>query len=227
LALSKGDRLQLKANGEAVNGRKIANGELVTIKEIRPDGRIALEDGRVLEKSYRQFVWGYAVTSYAAQGKAVDYVLFSDSATQAATNDQQWYVTISRGRKGVKIFTADKIQLRQNVTRAGDRPLALDIAKPKEGYARKLADAWGRSIKYVLNVQHAQRQAAQRRSERMRQGETARQSETIQESESLTVQLAQAQKKSELVRQSQTIRRTQSIVHRQQRGPRYGGGIGV
>jgi ATP-dependent exoDNAse (exonuclease V) alpha subunit len=94
-----------------------------------PDGRIALDDGRVLPKHYRQFVRGYAVTSYAAQGKTVDYVLFSDSAVKAATNQNQWYVTISRGRKGVKIFTADKIQLRENVARSGDRTLALDMAR--------------------------------------------------------------------------------------------------
>ena len=92
------------------------------------DGRIALNDGRMLPKNYRQFVRGYAVTSYAAQGKTVDYVLFSDSAVKAATNEQQWYVTISRGRKGVKIFTADKIQLRQNIAHSGHRTLALDMA---------------------------------------------------------------------------------------------------
>ena len=129
LALSSGDRLQLKANDKSQDGCKLANGELVTVKEIHNDGRIALDDGRVLPKRYRQFVRGYAVTSYAAQGKNVDYVLFSDSAVKAATNQQQWYVTISRGRKGVKIFTADKIQLRENVARSGDRTLALDIAQ--------------------------------------------------------------------------------------------------
>jgi hypothetical protein len=96
----------------------------VTVKQIHADGRIALNDGRVLPKNYRQFVRGYAVTSYAAQGKTVDYVLFSDSAVKAATNEQQWYVTISRGRKGVKIFTADKIQLRQNIAHSGHRTLA-------------------------------------------------------------------------------------------------------
>ena len=75
---------------------------------------------------FRQFVRGYAVTSYASQGKSVDHVLFSDSAVKAATNQQQWYVTISRG-KGVQIFTADKEQLRENITRSGDRPLAMDL----------------------------------------------------------------------------------------------------
>jgi conjugative relaxase-like TrwC/TraI family protein len=131
LALSAGDKLQLKANGRAADGRKLANGELVTVKEARPDGRIVLTDGRVLGENFRQFVHGYAVTSYASQGKSVDYVLFSDSAVKAATNNQQWYVTISRGKKGIHIFTGDKEQLRENITRSGDRPLALDAVANK------------------------------------------------------------------------------------------------
>jgi len=97
-----------------------------------------LKDGRTLEKDYRQFVRGYAVTSYASQGKTVDYVLFSDSAVKAATNRQQWYVTISRGRKGIKIFTSDPQQLRENVARSGDRELALDL-KTRKSARRQLA----------------------------------------------------------------------------------------
>ena len=49
-----------------------------------------------------------AVTSYGSQGKTVDYALFSDSAIKIAANDQQWYVPISRGRRGIRIFTPDK-----------------------------------------------------------------------------------------------------------------------
>jgi ATP-dependent exoDNAse (exonuclease V) alpha subunit len=126
MALSVGDKLQLKANGRSVENKKLANGELVTVKSIQADGRIGLTDGRTLNQNFRQFVRGYAVTSYASQGKSVDYVLFSDSAVKAATNHQQWYVTISRGKKGINIFTTDKEELRENITRSGDRPLALD-----------------------------------------------------------------------------------------------------
>jgi conjugative relaxase-like TrwC/TraI family protein len=165
LALSGGDRLQLKANGQAKDGRKLANGELVTVKDVHSDGRIALSDGRMLEKDYRQFVRGYAVTSYAAQGKTVDYVLFSDSAVKAATNAQQWYVTISRGRKGVRIFTADKFQLRENIARSEDRTLALDIAKPKKNLIQRLAVLWRRGLAFALNAQHSERVAIQRRAE--------------------------------------------------------------
>lgn len=128
MALAPGDRLQLKANARTNTREQLANGEVVTVKRIKDNGRIELEDGRVLESNYRQFVRGYAVTSYASQGKTADYVIFSDSAVKAATNRKQWYVTISRGRKGVKIFTTDKAQLRESVMRSGDRELALELA---------------------------------------------------------------------------------------------------
>jgi hypothetical protein len=90
------------------------------VKSVRDRWRsIELTDGRVLDASFREFLPGYAVTSYGSQGKTVDYVLFSDSTIKAATNAQQWYVTISRGRRGIRIFTPDKEQLRENVTRSG------------------------------------------------------------------------------------------------------------
>jgi ATP-dependent exoDNAse (exonuclease V) alpha subunit len=118
----------LKANGRTRQGRRLANGELVTVDRVLNGGRVRLQDGRILESDYRQFVRGFAITSYASQGKTVDYVLFSDSTIKAATNQQQWYVTISRGRRGIRVFTSDKEQLRENICRSGDRELALDMA---------------------------------------------------------------------------------------------------
>jgi hypothetical protein len=131
-------------------------------------------------KSYRQFVRGYAVTSYAPQGKTVDYVLFSDSAVKADTNEQQWYVTISRGREGVKIFTADKIQLRQNITHSGHRTLAMGM---KPDAVQKLATVWERDVAYVFNAQHSQRVSAERAVARARQEESERQAEALRQAE--------------------------------------------
>jgi hypothetical protein len=127
LSLSIGDKLQLKANSRTLDGRKLANGEIVSVAKISPDGWIHLGDGRVLPPHYRQFQRGYAVTSYGSQGKTVDHVLFSDSGVRAASNAQQWYVTISRGRKSIRIFTPDKQALRDAIMRSGDRELALDL----------------------------------------------------------------------------------------------------
>jgi ATP-dependent exoDNAse (exonuclease V) alpha subunit len=128
LPIAQNDRLHLKANRKLASGSRVTNGELVTVKSVRADGGIELADGRVLDKSFREFLPGYAVTSYGSQGKTVDFVLFSDSTVKAATNAQQWYVTISRGRRGIRIFTPDKEQLRENVARSGHRPLAFEFA---------------------------------------------------------------------------------------------------
>jgi conjugative relaxase-like TrwC/TraI family protein len=220
LLLSTGDRLQLKANAQSQDGRRLANGELVTVKGIHADGRIALNDGRTLPKDYRQFVRGYAVTSYAAQGKTVDYVLFSDSAVKAATNEQQWYVTISRGRKGIKIFTADKIQLRQNIAHSGNRTLALDM---KPSAIQKLATIWGRDVAFVLNVQESQRVSSKRAAETMRyeelerqaevlrQAEAARQSQAVKPVEKPIESIKPAETVNPAVQQSETLRRRVEI----------------
>lgn len=148
IAVASGDRLHLKANRKLASGGRVTNGELVAVKSVRGDGSIELADGRVLDASFREFLLGYAVTSYGSQGKTVDYVLFSDSTIKAATNAQQWYVTISRGRRGIRIFTPDKEQLRENVTRSGHRPLAMELAAgltPRQGFR-----LWDRLHGYLL-----------------------------------------------------------------------------
>lgn len=147
LPLAHGDRLQLKANRRLSSGARVANGELVTVECVHADGRIALQDGRTLDPDYREFLHGYAITSYGSQGKTVDYVLFSDSAVRAATNARQWYVTISRGRRGVRIFTPDKAALRENILRSGNSRLALDLTPPdfiKHPGVRRASALWQR-----------------------------------------------------------------------------------
>jgi ATP-dependent exoDNAse (exonuclease V) alpha subunit len=148
IALSAGDRLHLKANRKLATGGRVTNGELVAVKSVHSDGAVELADGRVLDKSFREFLPGYAVTSYGSQGKTVDHVLFSDSTIKAATNAQQWYVTISRGRRGIRIFTPDKQQLRENVTRSGHRPLAMEFAS--SFVPRRNNRLWNRLHGYML-----------------------------------------------------------------------------
>jgi hypothetical protein len=72
LSVADGDRLHLKANRILASGRRVTNGELVTVKSVRADGGLELTDGRIMDKSFREFLPGYAVTSYGSQGKTVD-----------------------------------------------------------------------------------------------------------------------------------------------------------
>jgi conjugative relaxase-like TrwC/TraI family protein len=133
LILAAGDRLQLKMNGWSLDGQPLANGELATVREVRPDGGIVIESDRgqrkVLGAGQRVFNYGYATTSYGSQGKTVDTVLFSDAGSRLATNRKQFYVTISRGRRRALVFTPDKAALRRAVSAEGHRPLAVEARK--------------------------------------------------------------------------------------------------
>ena len=60
----------------------------------------------------------------------MEHVLFGDAAVRAATNAQQWYVSISRANK-VRIFTPSKADLRAHIMRSGDRALALGLDAAK------------------------------------------------------------------------------------------------
>ncbi len=180
MPLASGDQLQLKANGRSRENRKLVNGELVTVKTVHADGRLGLADGRILDKNFRQFVRGYAITSYASQGKSVDHVLFSDSAAKAATNRQQWYVTISRGKKGIHIFTTDKEQLRENITRSGERPSVMDLLAKffeHDPAYRLIEQRWGQRAA-VLITQN--RRAAEDRARRLAKRQTETVGQTIE-----------------------------------------------
>jgi ATP-dependent exoDNAse (exonuclease V) alpha subunit len=131
MTVAAGDRLQLKFNGQSKEGHAITNGELVTVRGVAADGSLTVEDDRLTVKTLspeqRLFNRGYAVTSYASQGKTVDTVLMADAACRAATNRNQWYVAISRGRKRVIVFTDNKAELRVAIEQSGDRGLALEM----------------------------------------------------------------------------------------------------
>lgn len=111
LRVAAGDKLLLQAN--AVTARRhFINGELVEVKAVQ-GGAILLTDGRVVPEDYRAFTHGYAVTSHAAQGKTADEVLVvASSRSLPAVYQQQFYVSISRGREHCRIFTDDKELLR-------------------------------------------------------------------------------------------------------------------
>ena len=131
MEVGPGDRLQLKFNGKSQEGLALANGELVTVRRLGADGSLAVENDagllKTLTPNQRLFNRGFATTSYASQGKTVDTVLLSDSGRTPATNAKQWYVSISRARRKVLIFTGNKAELRAQIQKSGDRGLALDL----------------------------------------------------------------------------------------------------
>jgi hypothetical protein len=123
LKVTAGDKLLLQSNWQ----KKFINGELVEVRAIHGDS-VVLADGRVIPENYRTFTHGYAVTSHAAQGKTVDEVLVvASSRSLPAINQQQFYVSISRGREACRVFTDDAEMLRSHVTRSSARLAAVEV----------------------------------------------------------------------------------------------------
>lgn len=68
--------------------------------------QILLANGSVVDGSLGTFTHGYVSTSYAAQGRTADTVLVAQSkASGQAAFSNQFYVTASRGRQSIEIFT--------------------------------------------------------------------------------------------------------------------------
>lgn len=131
LDLCHGDKIQLKSNCKIGRTKKLANGQILTILGEGKHGGLLVQDGygqkHELPAEFRMFNYGYAVSSYAAQGKTVDHVIISDSMCKAATSQKEFYVSISRGRQSCSILTADRESLQDHIESLGERDLASDL----------------------------------------------------------------------------------------------------
>lgn len=117
-SIGVGDRIQIKANIKLNKNIKLSNGQLLEVDGINKDSLCLKDDDgkkHSLGKNQHIFNFGYAITSYSSQGKTVDSILLDDSGNKNATSMNQWYVSISRGRKEVYVFTANKALLRKNI----------------------------------------------------------------------------------------------------------------
>ena len=142
LKVAAGDKLLLQSNWQ----KKFVNGELVEVKAVQGDS-VLLADGRVIPAEYRTFTHGYAVTSHAAQGKTVDEVLLvATSRSLPAINQEQFYVSISRGRQRCQIFTDDAEMLRSHVTHSSARLAAVE-AMPQRDFLQTILQRGNRFLK--------------------------------------------------------------------------------
>ena len=157
LKIAAGEKLLLQAN--AVAGRKrFINGQLVEVKAMQGDS-VLLADSRVLPADYRAFTHGYAVTSHAAQGKTVDAVLVvASSRSLPAVHQEQFYVSISRGRERCQVFTDDADLLRSHVTHSSARLAAVE-AMPARPQRNILHTILRRGHRFLKQFRHRFAQA--------------------------------------------------------------------
>jgi ATP-dependent exoDNAse (exonuclease V) alpha subunit len=82
-------------------------------------------------RSLRHIEHGYATTSHSSQGATVDKVIVNVDTERSTTlvNQKQLYVSISRARQDARIYTNDKAELTQTVSRDTQKATALEAVE--------------------------------------------------------------------------------------------------
>jgi conjugative relaxase-like TrwC/TraI family protein len=130
IALAAGDMIRITQNGFTNDKRRLNNGDLRQVKGFTKDGNIKLANGWVLSKDYGNLTHGYCLTSYSSQSKGVDCVFVAESSESfRAAGREQFYVSASRFKEALTIYTDDKHELLNAVCKSSHRPSAMDLVK--------------------------------------------------------------------------------------------------
>lgn len=157
LELSKGDAVRITRNGFDAKRKRLTNGQMLEVVSVQPDGTVRLRNtiSKVrysLPSGFGHVAHAHCLTSHAAQGKTVDAVFIAQPAsTFGATNLNQFYVSVSRARDSVHIYTDDKDALLAQASASGERLSALELVKRKKT-KRKTAEQLMRNHKPVSAV---------------------------------------------------------------------------
>lgn len=148
LELKAGDRIQFTRNDREL-GR--INGGCGEVAAINADARTATvrgERGQTqtlnLDVSRDQHIrHAYVETAYAAQGRTVDHVIIhADSRATNLVDQKSFYVSVSRAKESVAIYTNDRAKLVSAINeRAGLVQTATTALAASEAAARKESSA--------------------------------------------------------------------------------------
>lgn len=125
--LSPGDWVRITRNDAAldlVNGQRL---QVVTVSESHVtlktgNRKVDLPANKPLHLDH-----AYATTAHSAQGLTCDRVLYNAESHSRTTAQDTYYVSISRERHSVKVFTNDETMLPKAVSTERAKGLALDL----------------------------------------------------------------------------------------------------
>ena len=141
--IAPGDQLRWTKNDRANNRR---NGQRFTVQKITPDGIVQIIDNegntQQINLSGRQYVdYAWVSTTYGSQGKTADRVMaLMDSTT---TNREAFYVTVSRAKHHLALYTADKVELSQWAEVSKTKENTSDYVPLAQAVEKEVASALG------------------------------------------------------------------------------------
>jgi len=149
LRLAAGDLVRITHNGQTKDGEhRLDNGAIFQVRGFDDAGDIILSNGWRIDKDWGHLDHGYVVTSHASQGKTVDRVFIGQSAVSLpASSREQFYVSASRARERVTVYTDDKAALREAIGQTDARLTATEFVN---GAVQRQAEADRMQTKLIV-----------------------------------------------------------------------------
>jgi len=123
MQVSVGDQIRVTAGfreGKAV----FKNNDIAQVRAVT-DTELVLHDGRRMRRDGARIDQGICITSHASQCRTVDQVVVLPDGADA----KGWYVSLSRARDSMHVYTRDKAALRQSVLQPGERKSVWELVK--------------------------------------------------------------------------------------------------
>jgi conjugative relaxase-like TrwC/TraI family protein len=121
--VSVGDRIRVTAGfREGKNAFK--NNDIAEVREVT-ETELVLHDGRRMRRDGARMDQGVCITSHASQCRTVDQVVVLPDGADA----KGWYVSLSRARDSMHVYTRDKAALRQSVMYTGERKSVWELVQ--------------------------------------------------------------------------------------------------
>jgi ATP-dependent exoDNAse (exonuclease V) alpha subunit len=153
-----GDRVQFTAPYRA---RRVANGELGTIMKMDDRGhlQLRLDSGRRIAfmlAEHPHLDHGYAVTSHSSQGQTADRVLVhvdTERVGEQLVNRRLAYVAISRGQYDAQIYTNNKAQLGEALSREVSHRSAIELGRVPASRRQEMEPSAARSQAAAVTIE--------------------------------------------------------------------------
>jgi AAA domain/TrwC relaxase len=156
MQVSVGDQIRVTAGfreGKVV----FKNNDVAQVREIT-NRELVLHDGRRMRRDGARIDQGVCIASHASQCRTVDQVVALPDGADA----KGWYVSLSRARAAMHVYTRNKTALRQSVMQPGERKSVWELlpAVPRskvQSKDRMMPDLWATPQAQIVRATEMER----------------------------------------------------------------------
>jgi conjugative relaxase-like TrwC/TraI family protein len=153
IGVAVGDVIRFTGRVTTLDGKhKLSNGNVRTVAGFTAKG-IKLDNGWVISRNAGHFRHGFVETSFGSQGKTVKRAILAIAeGSLPASNQEQLYVSASRAKERVTLYTDDKAAVREAIQRSSNKLVALDLKTEPTPQAPRRPSRWERMKQHMARL---------------------------------------------------------------------------